>query len=122
MAHAGDPTAACTRVLALDALLAEDRLDDAIEAGLMELDLEASVDARCQDALLRVAAMQRQLAAQWAARARYEARTARLQRRAAERQARRTPPPAPASKPALPPAVAAALARAKARAAGPSRT
>lgn len=114
----------CAQVLALAALLAEDRLDAALEAGLMDVPADAGTCAHCAAALAQVAAAQQRLHAAWAARERYRARAARLARRAAERQARRIRPAATPSPqaPALPPAVALALARAKARAAGTPRT
>lgn len=96
-------------------LVAEDNLDAAVCAGLM--DYTAAPDnttlTPAQSQLLLEA--QQRLRVAWAARERHRARDARLARRAAEREARRTPPPPPDSKPALPSAAAAILARAKAR-------
>ncbi|MCD7098933.1 hypothetical protein [Stenotrophomonas sp. MMGLT7] len=99
-----------------------DDLDAAIAAGLMDY-TPAPADEPGQAAVLLAA--QRRLRDAWAARERYRARAARLQRRAAEREARRravaaAAAPAADSKPALPPAVAAVLARAKAKAEGRS--
>jgi hypothetical protein len=123
MVPARDIAHDCTRVHALAALLAGAALDAALEAGLMDLQLDPHCPGCGEDAR-RVAAEQTRLRRNWAARERYRARAARLQRRAAERQARRAPPvvatEARAVAPALPPAVAAALARAQARAAGRS--
>ncbi|PZP58242.1 hypothetical protein [Pseudoxanthomonas sp. X-1] len=114
----------CAQLRALAALLAADRVDAALEAGLMEVHAEAGACAPCVEAWAQVSAAQQRLRFAWAARERYRAREARLARRAAERQARRIKPAATPSPqaPALPPAVAAALARAKARAAGTPRT
>jgi len=102
--------------------LALDDLDQAIDAGLLEIDPCPACTADCH---LSVMAARDARRAALAARERYRARAARLQRIAAERDARRaarTAPPSPApgqpARPALPPAAAAALARAKARAAG----
>lgn len=98
------------------ALLRDDDLDGAIEAGLMAFD---GFDALAQDECAVIASAQQRLRDAWAARDRYRAREARLARRVAERQAKRAPPPDDSGKPpALPPAAAAALARAKAKAAG----
>jgi len=109
-------TAARDRLLAL---LAEDDLDAALQAGLMELGLDPADPG---NAPLLQARLRLQQA--WQARERHRARQQRLARIAAEREARRraaAPVPGPAagsSSPALPPAAAAALARARARAAG----
>lgn len=117
----------CARLHALAALLAKDAVDAALEAGLMDVQADLHCSGCAEDAR-RVAAEQARLRFNWAARERYRARSARLQRRAAERQARRAPAPAAAAEtktaaaPSLPPAVAAALARAKARAAERSRS
>ncbi len=99
-------------------LVANDDLDAAVQAGLMDYapdPAQPGLDASQSQLLLDA---QQRLRQAWAARARHRARDARLARRAAERDARRAPPPAPDSKPALPSAAAAILARAKARAAG----
>ncbi|WP_349777909.1 hypothetical protein ABQ039_007640 [Xanthomonas sp. WHRI 6108] len=119
-----DPTSA-PRPLAqqlLDCVHADD-LDRALALGLMEYRPDPRDDlldpAYPQLSAVLLAAQQR-LRDAWAARDRYRARAARLQRRAAERDARRTPAAAP-SQPAaaaLPPLAAAILARAKAKAAG----
>jgi hypothetical protein len=116
----------CAQLRALAALLANDAIDAAIEAGLMDAEVTHAC-AQCREAAQRVATEQIRLRANWAARERYRARSVRLARRAAERQAKRAPAPPPATAaaaptPALPPAVAAALARAKARAAERSAT
>lgn len=96
--------------------IADDDLDAAVRAGLMEYAPEAAgLDTVQVQPLLEA---QQRLRQAWAARERHRARDARLARRAAEREARRAPPPAPDRKPALPSAAAAILARAKARAAG----
>jgi hypothetical protein len=101
---------------AIVAALADDDLDQAMTLGLLEqVPCVACTTActlqlqRARDARLRALA----------ARDRYRARNARLQRRAAERMARRAAIPATDTHaPALPPAAAAALARAKAKAIG----
>lgn len=102
--------------LRLLALLHEDDLDGALEAGLM--DYAARADDPADAPLL---AAQRRLRSAWAARERHRARAARLARIAAEREARRRAAvpaagaPGAAAAPPLPPAAAAALARARAR-------
>jgi hypothetical protein len=111
----------CARLHVLAALLADDAVDAALEAGLMDVQADLHCSDCAEDAR-RVSAEQARLRFNWAARERYRARAARLQQRAAQRQARRAPPPLATetkatATPALPPAVAAALARAKARAA-----
>ncbi|MBB5737318.1 hypothetical protein FHT09_003090 [Xanthomonas arboricola] len=119
-----DPTPA-PRPLALqlfDCVHADD-LDRALALGLMEYRPDPRddlLDPACPQLSAALLATQQRLRDAWAARDRYRARAARLQRRAAERDARRTPAPAP-SQPAaaaLPPLAAAILARAKAKAAG----
>ncbi|MCC4588093.1 hypothetical protein JWH11_05780 [Xanthomonas melonis] len=122
-------TAAAPRPLPLqlfDCVQADD-LDRALALGLMDYRPEPHADAGDPATAQVVAALlaaQQRLRVAWAARERYRARAARLQRRAAERDARRTPPPAPSqpAAPALPPLAAAILARAKARAAGQTPT
>ncbi|WP_115540085.1 hypothetical protein [Xanthomonas campestris] len=105
-------------------VLADD-LDGALALGLMEYCPEQhdAVDPAVTATLL---AAQQRLQTAWAARQRYQARTARLQRRAAERDARRAPAPTPTpaqpAAPALPPLAAAILARAKAKASGGAST
>ncbi|PPT78224.1 hypothetical protein XaplCFBP3122_02740 [Xanthomonas arboricola pv. populi] len=100
-----------------------DDLDRALALGLMEYRPDPRddlLDPACPQLSAVLLAAQQRLRDAWAARERYRARAARLQRRAAERDARRTPAPAP-SQPAaaaLPPLAAAILARAKAKAAG----
>lgn len=98
--------------------LADDDLDRAIESGLLSPINCDACTVECTATLL--AARLRRLQA-LAARERYLARNARLQRRAQERAVRRDAPPEMAQpvtvKPALPPAAAEALARAKAKAA-----
>ena len=94
----------------------EDRVDAAIEAGLMAFadHDRCDLDAATRDLL---AGAQRRLRIAWDARERHRARAARLARRQGKRDARRSQPPAQvAAKPVLPAAAAAALARAKARA------
>ena len=102
---------------AIVAALADDDLDRAMTLGLLEQVPCMACTTACtlrlqqaRDARLRALA----------ARDRYRARNARLQRRAAESVARRIAPSTmtDALAPALPPAAAAALARAKAKAAG----
>ncbi|KQY52770.1 hypothetical protein ASD14_04955 [Lysobacter sp. Root494] len=101
---------------AVAAALAEDDIDRAIDAGLFSTACASCNDA-CTTALM--AARNTRLSA-LAARERYRARQARLQRRAEERAATRTALAIVTTtepKPALPSSAAAALARAKARAA-----
>ena len=102
--------------------LAVDDLDQALDAGLLDIEPCPACTAECGASVIAARDARR---VALAARERYRARAARLQRIAAERDARRaarTAPPAPVggqpSRPTLPPAAAAALARAKARAAG----
>lgn len=119
-----DPTSA-PRPLALqlfDCVHADD-LDRALALGLMEYRPDPRddlLDPACPQLSAVLLAAQQRLRDAWAARDRYRARAARLQRRAAERDARRTPAAAPsqAAAAALPPLAAAILARAKAKAAG----
>ena len=98
----------------VDALRVDD-VDRALDAGLLDAIACATCAPDCRALLAhardtRIAAL--------AARERFRARNARLERRRAERDARRAPVVAPdIVKPTLPPAAAAALARAKARAA-----
>ncbi|MCI2261240.1 hypothetical protein [Xanthomonas indica] len=107
----------------------DDDLDAAIDGGLMDYrgtdPGDDALDPAHPRLRAQVLAAQQRLRDAWAARARYRARSARLERRAAARQARReavvptatgTTPAAP-SAPALPAAAAAILARAKAKAA-----
>lgn len=109
---------------AIVAALATDDLDAAVDAGL----LEATPCEGCSDACnaLLIAARDTRRRA-LAARERYRARQARLQRRAQARVAARAPAagataaPAATPGPALPAAAAAALERAKARAAARRR-
>lgn len=119
----GDPAGPAAHAVA--AALVTDDLDLAIASGLLDCQPCGSCDAACTDALL-VARDARKAAL--AARERYRARNARLQRRAAELALKRgsgaaietAPMDAPkslATRPALPAAAALALARAKARAA-----
>lgn len=121
------PACGCDRVEGAAAhivagALAGDDLDLAIESGLLSCDQCDGCTDACA-AMLLAARDARQRA--FAARARFRAREARLQRRAAERASTRAiPAPSPATaeaagfQPALPSAAAAALARAKAKAAG----
>jgi len=96
-------------------LLRADDLDAAIEAGLMEWPAHEDDDLDpAASALLRAACTRLRVA--WAARERFRARQARLQRRAAERQARRVAAAPVSSAPPLPTAAAAVLARARSRA------
>lgn len=101
----------------LVALILDDELDAALEAGLMAFVDDPALAPAARGLLL---ATQRRLREAWDARERYRAREARLARRKAARDGRRgAAPVAAAGKPALPPAAAAALARAKARAGSP---
>ncbi|WP_279363569.1 hypothetical protein [Xanthomonas sacchari] len=107
----------------------DDDLDAAIDGGLMDYRGTDPEDDRLDPAhpqlRAQVLAAQQRLRDAWAARARYRARSARLERRANARQARRaattaiasTSATAAPSAPALPAAAAAILARAKAKAA-----
>ena len=123
------PLCACSRAEgvsthAILAALAADDLDRAIELGLL---IDAGC-AGCSDPCSRTMAAARDARLRaLAARGRFRAREARLQRRADERANKRATNPGPvegrgaptshAAKPALPSAAAAALARAKAKAA-----
>ena len=109
---------ACGQVLQVDALLRVNDVDAALDAGLMQCLPCPGCDP---GTAARVSEAQRRLAAAWAARDRYRARSERLARRAAERLARRDTASVPGS-PGLPPAAAAALARAKAKAADRGRS
>lgn len=112
-----DPRGAAAH--AVNAALRVDDVDRAIEAGLLDRDVECAhcgdeCRARLHEArAARVAAL--------AARERYRARAARLERRARERAEKRVSPPVTAvvtpTPSALPSAAAAALARARERAA-----
>ncbi|MFC3715223.1 hypothetical protein ACFONC_03540 [Luteimonas soli] len=114
----GCTDAAGAQAHAIAAALADDDLDRAMTLGLLEPVACGICTGDCSERLQE--AREARLRA-LAARERYRARQARLERRAAERAARRAPPPATGtSAPSLPPAAAAALARAKARAAGKS--
>ena len=104
---------------AIVAALADDDLDKAIDLGLLETHACPACEAFCTDALN--AARETRLRA-LAARERFRARNARLQRRAEELRSKRASAAPVAGggpkTPALPAAAAAALARAKAKAAG----
>ncbi|RZA26813.1 MAG: hypothetical protein EOP92_42175 [Lysobacteraceae bacterium] len=105
-------------MLQVDALLCVNDVDAALDAGLMQ----CLPCPGCEPgAAARVIETQRRLAAAWAARDRYRARSERLARRAAERLARRDTASVQGS-PGLPAAAAAALARAKAKAADRGRS
>ncbi|MCW0370732.1 hypothetical protein [Xanthomonas sacchari] len=109
----------------------DDDLDAAIDGGLMDYRGTDPDDDRLDPAhpqlRAQVLAAQQRLRDAWAARARYRARSVRLERRANARQARRAAAipttssaastTAAPSAPALPAAAAAILARAKAKAA-----
>ncbi|MFC0152089.1 hypothetical protein ACFFJ4_00090 [Xanthomonas dyei] len=115
--HLPAPRALAMRLF--DCVQADD-LDRALQLGLMDYQPDPHLDAADAPVVAALLAAQQRLRAAWAARERYRARAARLQRRAAERDARRAPAPVP-SQPAaaaLPPLAAAILARAKAKAAG----
>ncbi|MHC9085928.1 hypothetical protein ACYX7E_12980 [Luteimonas sp. RIT-PG2_3] len=74
-------------------LVRDDRIDDAIEAGLMR-DPPASPDTAIDaDGARLLADTRLRLQRAWEARERHRARAARLARRAAERDARRVRPP-----------------------------
>ncbi|MGV7194511.1 hypothetical protein [Xanthomonas sp. NCPPB 1325] len=109
--------------LQMFACVQADDLDRAIALGLMgyqPMQAQDDPNATPAEVVAALLAAQHRLRTAWAARERYRARDARLQRRAAERDARRAPAPAPSqtAAPALPPLAAAILARAKAKAAG----
>ncbi|MBU8974998.1 MULTISPECIES: hypothetical protein [unclassified Lysobacter] len=113
-----DPRGAA--VHAINAALRVDDVDRAIEAGLLDRDLQCT---SCSDdcrAVLHAARDARSSAL--AARERYRTRNARLERIARERALKRSVVPSSeatpsAPKPALPSAAAAALARAREKAA-----
>ncbi|MBO9827246.1 hypothetical protein J7373_03180 [Xanthomonas sp. A2111] len=123
MSHAPAPASP----LQLLRWILDDDLDAAIDGGLMDYPGtdpgDDALDPAHPHLRAQLLAAQQRLRDAWAARARYRARTARLQRRANARQARRaaaTPTAsttATPSAPALPAAAAAILARAKAKAA-----
>jgi len=98
----------------INAALAVDDLDGAIDAGLLD-DLECGACSDACRALLAQARDARRRAL--ASRERFRDRTLRLAQRQRERDARRAPTQDAMSNTPLPPAAAAALARAKARAA-----
>lgn len=122
--HAPDgrhcPACGCDRdavAHAIVAALLSDDVDRALDLGLLDADECAACSTSCR-AAVHAARGQRQRAL--AARERFRARNARLQRRAEERAAQRqAPAPSPASvtPPSLPSAAAAALERARAKAA-----
>jgi hypothetical protein len=99
----------------LVAALEDDDFDRALELGLLDASLACGGCSEACRAALVDARLQREAAL--AARERFRARNARLERRQRERAERRTPVAASNGTAALPPAAAAALARAKARAA-----
>jgi len=105
-------------VHAIVAALVDDDVDAAIELGLLDA---APCDACAPDCRAALSDVRDNRLRAFAARQRFRARNARLQRRAEARAVARMPAPRllpDAPKPALPPAAAAALARAKAKAAG----
>lgn len=109
----------------LVALLRDDDVDAAIDAGLMGAWPDACADALGDEARMLLLATRARLRLAWEARARFEARNARLAQRAQERDAARRVPESVETaagdtpiRPALPSGAAALLARAKARAAG----
>lgn len=110
------PGSGSDRAHALVAAVQADDIDLALTLGLLD---DAAACAACSQAchaLLHAARVERQRAL--AARDRFRARTARLERRQRERAERRKPDATASKASALPPAAAAALARARARAAG----
>ena len=123
--HSNAPALSRDQFEHIVALLRADAVDAAIQAGLMDGWADACADVLEPDARSLLLAARVRLRTAWEARARYEARNARLARRDAEREAaRRRAVPAPvtgdgtSTRPALPPNAASILARAKARAAG----
>jgi hypothetical protein len=118
------PACGCTLVQgiathAVRAALIEDDLDRALTLGLLDVAICEDCDPACTIALLGAReARMRALAA----RDRFRAREARLERRRQERADRRSSTAAPGNRATispLPAAAAAALARAKAKAAAP---
>ena len=118
------PACGCTHAQniathAVRAALVEDDIDRALTLGLLDVATCEGCDRACTMALLgareaRIRAL--------AARDRFRAREARLERRRQERTDRRSSVAASSNRPttsALPAAAAAALARAKAKAAAP---
>jgi hypothetical protein len=101
----------CQHGQQLAQLLDADDVDAALEAGLMAF---VPCPACATHAAMKIAETQKRLIQAWAARDRYRAREARLQRIATERAAKRA---AHARKSSLPPIAATILARAKAKAA-----
>jgi len=104
---------------AINAALCVDDLDGAIEAGLLDRTITC---VSCNDACrTRLQHARGERITALAARERYRARNARLERRARERAEKRVAPPASevatATPSALPSAAAAALARAREKAA-----
>ncbi len=97
----------------LAALLDADDVDAALDAGLMDFTACENCDAGGAG---KIRAAQATLQTVWAARERYRAREARLQRIAGERAARRAPAQVQKTG-ALPASAAAILERAKAKAA-----
>jgi hypothetical protein len=106
---------------ALLRLLLADRIDAAIDAGLMDyvpLPGDDTLDPAHPGLSRQLLAAQARLRTAWASRERHRARALRLARIAGERDARRIrPAPAAATVTALPAAAVAALARARAKAA-----
>lgn len=107
---------------ALLRLLLDDRIDTAIDAGLMDYAPapgDDAIDPARPDLPQHLLAAQARLRTAWASRERHRARALRLARIAEERDARRIRPAAVAASAAaaLPAAAAAALARARAKAA-----
>jgi len=111
-------------------LLRTGDVDAAIDAGLMQLP-PAALDAVDGAEGILLAQTRQRLMTAWAARERFRARQARLQRRQCGCQSRRAAvaasgsadveagnAPASSVRPVLPPAAMAALARARSRAAG----
>ncbi|WP_426281992.1 hypothetical protein [Lysobacter soli] len=112
-----DPRGAAAH--AVNAALRVDDVDGAIEAGLLDREVECTLCSDQCRARLHEARAARLAAL--AARERYRARAARLERRARERAEKRVSPPVTAvvtpTPSALPSAAAAALARAREKAA-----
>lgn len=118
MSGAGCPGCGCVLdapAHALVAALARDDLDGALDLGLLDTAGCPACSDACRTPLLAARDERRSALA---ARARYDARRARLVRRAAEKAAARAAPPAAPGRPALPAAAADALARAMAKVRG----
>lgn len=91
--HAAPDAAALLR------LVRDDRIDAAIEAGLMHYQPSLADPGIDAEGAALLSATQHRLQTAWDARERHRARASRLARRDAEREARRAPPTRPATTP-----------------------